>query len=545
MRLGIYGAAEEVTGSLYLLEHDGRRVLVDCGIFQGQDEDKKNSEPFPFDASTIDAALLTHAHLDHSGRIPLLVKRGFRGKIYATTPTLELCEILWRDSARLMQEEAEWKTRKNKRKGLPPVSPLFTEEEVDKALEFFAPLSYDDIFEIVPEIKVRFRDAGHILGSSIIEVWIGKESVKLVFSGDLGQQITVLDRSPAVINDADYVIIESTYGDRNHKSLDDTRNEFASIIEESLRDRSKILIPTFVVDRVQRLLYELTLLQEKGILSDDIPIYFDSPMGVKTTRVYRKYSSLLSSEVQDRLLKNLDPFSPRGLKEVITPQESKKINDVSFAIVLAGSGMANGGRIVHHLKHNLWNPRSHLIFVGYQAEGTLGRRIIDGARFVKVAGEEVAVKCKAHTIGGFSAHGGQDDLLAWASNFKTNPVFLVTHGERKASNFLARELKKIGFEALVPQKGYEMLLARGRPTVERKIEALAERPFKDLQGIVKDMDILLASLSDALEGVEIVEDMEALLLSAKVLLEVANQRVATKIEVTQSETKDNYPPSTF
>lgn len=539
MRLGIYGAAEEVTGSLYLLEHDSHRVLVDCGIFQGQDEDRKNNEPFPFDVSTIDAVLLTHAHLDHSGRLPLLVNRGFRGKIYATAPTIELCEILWRDSAKLMQEEAEWKTRKNKRRGLPAVSPLFTERDVDGALDAFAPIPYDDVFEIVPEIRVRFRDAGHILGSSIIEVWVGEERVKLVFSGDLGQQDTVLDRNPAVINDADYVIIESTYGDRNHKSLEDTRKEFSSIIEESLGDRAKILIPTFVVDRVQRLLYELTLLQESGILSGDIPIYFDSPMGVKTTAVYRKYSSLLSSEVQEKLLRNLDPFSPRGLREVMTPEESKKINDVPFAVVLAGSGMANGGRIVHHLKHNVWNSRCHLIFVGYQAAGTLGRRIIDGARFIKVAGEEVAVKCKVHTIGGFSAHAGKDDLVSWASNFKTNPVFLVTHGEANASSSLALELKKMGYEAVIPQRGYEMLLARGRPTIERKSGVPLKTPLEEAQRTLKDMDLLLANLSEALKEGEVTGDLEALLLSAKVLLETANQRALAKVELGQGKTKND------
>ena len=529
MRLGIYGSAGEVTGSNYLIEHDGSKLLVDCGIFQGRDEDRRNSEPFPFDPTTVDAVLLTHAHLDHSGRIPLLVKRGFKGKIYATTPTLELCEILWRDSARLMREEAEWKTRKNRRKGLPSVSPLFTEKDIDRAMEYFAPLSYDDIYEVAPKVKARFRDAGHILGSSMIEVWIGEESVKLVFSGDLGQQVTVLDRNPAVINDADYVIIESTYGDRNHKNLEDTRREFASIIEESLKDRSKILIPTFVVDRVQRLLYEFVVLQETGILKEDIPIYFDSPMGVKTTDVYRKYSSLLSAEIQERLLKNTDPFSPKGLREVTTPEESKMINDVSFAIVLAGSGMANGGRIVHHLKHNLWNQRSHLIFVGYQASGTLGRLIIDGARFVKVAGEEVAVKCKVHTIGGFSAHAGKDDLIAWASNFKTKPIFIVTHGERNASNSLASEIRKLGYEVIVPQMGYEMLLTRGRPTVERRTEAPSERT-PDLQEMVKEMDLLLASLNDALREAEASEEIKSLLLSAKVLLEIANRRAASEVK---------------
>jgi len=359
----------------------------------------------------------------------------------------------------------------------------------------------------------------------MIEVWIGEESVKLVFSGDLGQQVTVLDRNPAVINDADYVIIESTYGDRNHKSLEDTRREFASVIEESLKDRSKILIPTFVVDRVQRLLYEFVVLQETGILKEDIPIYFDSPMGVKTTDVYRKYSSLLSAEIQERLLKKTDPFGPKGLREVTTPEESKMINDVSFAIVLAGSGMANGGRIVHHLKHNLWNPRSHLIFVGYQASGTLGRLIIDGARFVKVAGEEVAVKCKVHTIGGFSAHAGKDDLIAWAFNFKTKPIFIVTHGERNASNSLASEIRKLGYDAIVPQMGYEMLLARGKPTVERRMEAPLERT-PDLQ----EMDLLLASLNDALKEAEASEEVKSLLLSAKVLLEIANRRAASEVK---------------
>ena len=456
MRLKILGAAGEVTGSNYLLETDKHRVLVDCGMHQGRDDDRRNMEPFPFDPRSIDAVILTHAHIDHSGRIPLLVKQGFKGKIWMTTPTMELCALLWRDSARLMAEEAEWKSRKNSRRNLPPVLPLYTDRDVEIALERIEHVPYDQVSQILPTFSARYRDAGHIMGSAIVEVWLEQpERTKVVFSGDLGPMRSVLEKSPSVVEDADFVLIESTYGDRLHKTLEDTRSEFQSALSAAIAARSKILVPTFVVDRAQRVLFELLLLQESKQFEKTPPIYFDSPMGTKTTGIYRKHMSLLSQEVQGWMHKDQDPFQPEGLHYVSSVEESRAINEIIPAIVLAGSGMCNGGRIVHHLKHNLWRENCDVFFVGYQAKGTLGRRLIDGEKELKIAGEEVIVRAKFHTLNGFSAHGDRRDLLQWASHFQKNAMFIVTHGEPSSSQALALGLRDLGYNVQVPVPGSE------------------------------------------------------------------------------------------
>ena len=381
MRLRVLGAAGEVTGSSYLLEAGKSRVIVDFGLHQGRNEEK-NSAPLEFDPTSVDAVLLTHAHLDHTGRVPLLVKMGFKGKVIATSPTVDLSDVLWTDSAKIQEEDAEWKSRKNKRKGLPPEEPLYTQEDVDRAMKMLTPTAYDEIFEPAPGFKARFRDAGHILGSANIEIWMNDngEEVKIVFSGDLGPQETVMERSPSVIEDADYVVIESTYGNRNHKTNQESREEFRETMKMMLKDHGKVLIPTFVVDRAQRVLYELMLMQQEEILPENVPIYFDSPMGEKATEVYSANLPLLSSEIQGQIRNGNNPFSPKQLHIVSGVAESKSINEVRHAVVLAGSGMCTGGRIVHHLKNNLYRKDAHVVFVGYQARGKLGRRLVEGEK---------------------------------------------------------------------------------------------------------------------------------------------------------------------
>lgn len=460
MRLKILGAAQEVTGSMYLIEVGGHRVLVDCGMHQGRNEEA-NYEAFNFDATSIDALLLTHAHIDHSGRIPLLVRQGFSGKIYATLPTTEVVEILWFDAAHIMQEDAQWLSRKNERKGLPPVEPLFGDDDVEAALKRLVPVSYDDRIPVVPGLDVRFRDAGHIVGSSILEVFLseGDQSVKVVFSGDLGPANPVLDRQPAEISEADYVLIESTYGDRDHRSNEETRKEFQELMARITSKKSKVFIPTFVVDRAQRIMYELSLLRDRGVIEADLPIYFDSPMGARTTKVYEEHMDLMSQEVQAYRREGGSPFSKEQITFVSTVEESQAINRQKYGVVMAGSGMITGGRMVHHLKNGLWNADNHLVFVGYQAVGTLGRRIVDGAKSVRIGGEEVAVKATVHTINGFSAHADRTDLLGWAEFFRPSmPQFIVTHGEPHASDALASGLQERGFEALVPAMEQEFNL---------------------------------------------------------------------------------------
>ena len=475
MLLKFCGAAKEVTGSNYLLEAGGHRFLVDCGMHQGEREDA-NDDPFPYAANSIDAVLLTHAHIDHSGRIPKLVKEGFRGKIYATLPTIELTEILWDDSVRLMREDAEWQSAKNARRGLPPAEPIYGQEEAAAAKKLFTPVNYDSRLEILPGVSVRFRDAGHILGSAILEILIEEEGriVRLVFSGDLGPMQTVMGRAPAEITDADYVVIESTYGNREHKDNQQTRDEFQTLMKDIFaKKKGKVFIPTFVVDRAQRIMYELELLRGQGV-GAGMPVFFDSPMGVKVSKLYESHLDLLSQEIQTYRRDGGNPFSSEDIRYVSTREESQAVNNRNFGVVMAGSGMCNGGRIVHHLKNGIWNPDNHVVFVGYQAHGTLGRRIVDRAKTVRIAGEAVNVNAQIHTIGGFSAHADRTDLLGWAERFRpTMPKFFVTHGEAEAAESLAEALKTRGFEALVPELEQEVALVP-REAGQKLSEAIAD-----------------------------------------------------------------------
>lgn len=475
MLLKFCGAAKEVTGSNYLLEAGGHRFLVDCGMHQGEREDA-NDDPFPYAANSIDAVLLTHAHIDHSGRIPKLVKEGFRGKIYATLPTIELTEILWDDSVRLMREDAEWQSAKNARRGLPPAEPIYGQEEADAAKKLFTPVNYDSRLEILPGVSVRFRDAGHILGSAILEILIEEEGriVRLVFSGDLGPMQTVMGRAPAEITDADYVVIESTYGNREHKDNQQTRDEFQTLMKDIFaKKKGKVFIPTFVVDRAQRIMYELELLRGQGV-GAGMPVFFDSPMGVKVSKLYESHLDLLSQEIQTYRRDGGNPFSSEDIRYVSTREESQAVNNRNFGVIMAGSGMCNGGRIVHHLKNGIWNPDNHVVFVGYQAHGTLGRRIVDRAKTVRIAGEAVNVNAQIHTIGGFSAHADRTDLLGWAERFRpTMPKFFVTHGEAEAAESLAEALKTRGFEALVPELEQEVALVP-REAGQKLSEAIAD-----------------------------------------------------------------------
>lgn len=531
MKLRILGAAGEVTGSNYMIETDRYKVLVDCGTHQGQDEEKHEGELFAYNPADIDAVLLTHAHIDHSGRIPLLVKMGFKGKIYSTAATAQLIEILLRDSARIMKEDAEWRSRKNVRKGLPKVEPLYSENDVEDALALRSPLPYDEVADICPGLKIRFREAGHILGSAIIEAWISEEDgrrAKVVFSGDLGSFDGVIEKPPAIVEEADFVLIESTYGDRLHKSLADTRAEFQEAMESAIRAGGKVLVPTFVVDRAQRMLYEFKLLQKKLPDLKMPKIYLDSPMGVKTTEIYSMWKPLLSRSLKEMLVRGEDPFEPAGFSFVRTADESRAINDMSECIVLAGSGMCSGGRIMHHLKHNLYKKDTHVFFVGYQAYGTLGRRLIDGAKKVRIAGEEVSVKAQFHTLNGFSAHADRDDLLKWANCFPKKARFIVVHGEPKSAQSLALGLSDNGYAARIPAIGDEIdLLSPAPENVAMPI--ISKRILDRVQFDSKDVENMLNLISERTEQVQHVivrneaqyKNIMPLLISARVLLETA------------------------
>jgi len=459
------GAAGTVTGSNYLIEDSrGKKILVDCGLFQGGKQTEwRNGADWGYDPGEINTLLLTHAHIDHSGRIPKLVKDGFQGKIISSPPTAELCEIMLLDSGHVQEMEAEWQTRKNRRKGnKKSLQALYTLQDAEASLRYLSPVEGDRIIDIEPGMRARFRNAGHILGSSIIELWVedGGVEVKIVFSGDIGKNKQLIVKEPHVIEDADYLFIESTYGNRLHRSFEDSEAELLDAIEYAASNNEKVIIPAFAVERTQEILYILGEFQRNGTLPD-IPIYLDSPLAINATKIFRKNKKYYDEEATAIVRQGFDPFDMPNLKFTLTTEESIAINQrQGSAIIIAGSGMCTAGRIKHHLKHNLWRPGASIVIVGFQAMGTTGRRIVDGEKRVRIFGEDVAVAAKVCTIGGFSAHADQKGLLEWAGHFaESQPRVFVTHGEPTASETLVEKLKEdLNLEAYVPRMRESLIL---------------------------------------------------------------------------------------
>jgi metallo-beta-lactamase family protein len=420
-------------------------MLVDCGLFQGGKQiETRNWEDWGFDPATIDVLFLTHAHIDHSGRIPKLVKDGFHGKIFTSPPTAELCEIMLLDSAYIQEMDAEWQTRKNRRQTRGEVLPLYTVPDAEKSIRLLSPVEKDQVIEAAPGVRARLRNAGHILGSSILELWIEEkgETIKTVFSGDLGKKHQLIVREPHEIFDADYLFIESTYGNRMHRSFEESTHELLEAIRYSVSHGQKVIIPAFAVERTQEILYILAEFERQGLLPD-IPVFLDSPLAIKATEIFRKNKQYYDEEALAILDKGYDPFNMPNLHFTASTRESMAINERQGpAIVIAANGMCTAGRIKHHLKHNLWREGASLVIVGYQAEGTTGRKIVDGARHVKIFREDVSVRAKVFTIGGFSAHADKEDLLDWVSHFESRPRVFVVHGEITASEALAQEIRR-------------------------------------------------------------------------------------------------------
>ena len=460
MRISFFGAAGEVTGSCYLLETGDARVLIDFGMHQGgASAEKRNRRRPPLDAGNLDAVVVTHAHIDHTGRLPMLPDMGFDGPIYMTPATSELCGILLKDAAYLQGLDAARFSRRRRRQGRNPVRPLYDAQDVEKVLRLLSPVVYESPTQVAKGITIRFVEAGHILGSASIEMTVkenGRTTV-IAFSGDLGPCGVPLLRDPMPIERADIVLLESTYGDRDHRSTDGTIEELAAILRSAKDDGGKVLIPAFAVGRTQLLIYYLGELHRAGKM--DSAVYIDSPMATSTTTLYRGHRDLFDDESWAIIESGDAPLNFPGLTFTRSADESRALNAIDGgAVVISASGMCTGGRIVHHLKHNLWKPSAHIVFVGYQARGTLGQRLVHGARSVRIMGEPIKVKAQIHTLGGFSAHAGRTGLMNWASSFRDRPprLFLI-HGEDKARKAFASGLtEEFGYEAELP--GYNQVV---------------------------------------------------------------------------------------
>ena len=473
MKITFLGATRTVTGSNFLVEAAGKKFLVDCGMWQGREDiEIQNGEDFEYNPAEIDFMLLTHAHIDHSGRIPKLYNEGFRNKIYAHKATCDLCTLMLPDSGHIQEAEIEWKNRKRIRKGEKELPPLYTAEDALKSLEVFEPVKYDENVEITPDIHVRFNDAGQMLGSSIIELWVkedGKET-KTVFTGDLGNNDIPLLSEPTMIESTDYLVMESTYGSRLHLRNEEKAKMFLDIVSETLDNGGTVVIPSFAVGRTQEILYEINKL--KDIITDEefkrryktlmkSPVYVDSPLAISATEVFKENMELFDEETQAQIMQGDNPLEFPGLEFTRTADESKALNeDPKSSIIISASGMCEVGRIKHHLKHNLWNPKSTILFVGYQAPGTLGYSIVNGAKKVKIFGEEIAVNARIEYIEGYSGHADQEGLMNFIYSFITKPkhIFLV-HGEPESQDILQAKIEeetKIG--VTIPEFGetYEL-----------------------------------------------------------------------------------------
>ena len=454
MKLTFLGAAGAVTGSCYLLQTSRHTLLLECGQVQGSAaEEALNRLPLPVPPDSIDAVVLSHAHIDHSGRLPLLHREGYDGPIYTHEATRALCGVMLRDSAYLHEKDADWENRKRRRKGLPLVKPLYTQADAERVMGQFVGLDYLERKEILPGIEVRLNDAGHILGSAIVEMWLEDQgqSRKLVFSGDLGSASAPVMNDPTVITGADLVMLESTYGDRNHRSFESTLDELRTIFKSAADSGGNVLIPAFAVGRTQDLLFLMAEHYGEWRL-DRWQVFLDSPMGIEATGIYSQFRRLYRAELfRDGqhwpVLPNFGVTASSG--------ESMSLNRIeSGAIIIAGSGMCTGGRIRHHLKHNVWRSECHVIVIGYQAQGTLGRRLVDGAPRIRLWQETIQVNARIHTVGGLSAHADQAGLLDWYGNFTARPPLYLVHGEEKARLALTDQLqKRYGVEAHRPKLG--------------------------------------------------------------------------------------------
>lgn len=459
MKLSFYGAAHEVTGSCFLLEAAGRNILIDCGMEQGKNL-YENAE-IPISMGEVDFVLLTHAHIDHSGHLPLIYARGFKGDIFTTSATAELCDIMLRDSAHIQEFEAEWRNRKAKRAGEAPYIPLYTVADAIGVIEHFRECDYDEYINICEGISVRFTDAGHLLGSASIEVNVTEdgETRRLVFSGDIGNTHQPILRDPLYPTSADYIIMESTYGDRSHGEFDDYITSLTAIIQKTFDRGGNVVIPSFAVGRTQEILYFMRKIKSDKLIHGygDFPVYVDSPLAIEATKIFKNnMADYFDEEAQELLAQGINPLEFPGLRTSVTSDDSRMINaDTKPKVIISASGMCDAGRIRHHLKHNLWRSECTVLFVGYQSVGTLGRSIVDGAQSVKLFGETIDVDAEIQILRGVSGHADDVGLIKWASMFENKPtrVFVVHGNDEVCDTFAARLESELGYTATAPYNG--------------------------------------------------------------------------------------------
>ncbi len=519
MKIKFCGAATGVTGSCHLVQTENHKILLDCGQFQGgKSQEALNFEPFPFNPAEIDYLILSHAHIDHCGRIPLLVKRGFKGDIYCTDATADLVEIMLKDSGYIHEKEAEWQNRKNERAGRPKVEPLYTYNDAMDSLKYLKPVLYDQLIELNEDMSVVFNDAGHILGSAIIELWVKEndETSKIVFSGDLGVPERPILRNPTIIKKADYVIMESTYGNRVHPENTKSIKDLMEVVIKTIRRGGSVIIPAFAVGRTQELIYEFNRFyqdnQEFKKDLEDLMVYVDSPMATSTTEVFKKNAQVFDEETKAYILKGDNPLDFKNLKFTRTTEESRFLNmNNQPKVIISASGMCDAGRIRHHLKHNLWDPRNSIVFVGYQAEGTLGRRILNGEKTVVLFGEEIQIKAEIYNLQGFSGHADREGLLSWVGGFRQKPkeIFLV-HGEEKSKDDLSYSIKeKLGYDATVVRGESEFILETDG--IVNREEALEEATTKEsLNNLKKRISDIHDHLEKILYTTQLATDEETI-----------------------------------
>ncbi|MBM6975230.1 MBL fold metallo-hydrolase RNA specificity domain-containing protein [Intestinimonas butyriciproducens] len=497
MKLTFFGAAKAVTGSCHCLEVNGTRILIDCGLQQGRDE--RDNRVLDFAPGYIDYVIVTHAHIDHTGRIPLLVKQGFHGKIVTTRLTGQLMSIMLRDSAHIQESDAQWQNQKGRRAGRAPVEPLYTIADAENAMELVETYEYGERVELFEGVRLRFADAGHLLGSACLELWLTEEGVtrKIVFSGDLGNVDQPIIRDPQYIDEADYVVMESTYGDRLHEPPESYTQALAQIIDETFEKGGNVIIPSFAVGRTQELLYFMREMKEEGMVKShpDFRVCVDSPLANEATRIYSGNLHGYLDEEAIEALKGGALFQFPGLTLTETSEESKALNlDTSSKVIISASGMCDAGRIRHHLKHNLWRKECVVVFVGYQAEGSLGRALLEGARSVKLFGEEIAVNARIVNFKGLSSHADRDHLLAWAKHYAPKPRHIfVVHGEASVTEIFAQKLRDAGLSAHAAEyeEVYDLaadrMLSAGVPLPPKPVSASGSPAYRKLESAGQDL----------------------------------------------------------